>query len=97
VAGAAALGLATGDDTDALSCEAIEEVVTGDANCDLLVNSIDAVLILQYNSGLIDALPCPGGADADGNGGVDTIDAALVLQFHAGLLTRLPPHGAGGR
>ena len=96
VAPASTLGLASGDDLDALSCGAIAESVTGDVTCDLIVNSIDALLIMQYNSDLIGTLPCVGGADVDGNGGVDSVDAALVLQLHAGLLTRLPPHEAGG-
>lgn len=97
VARAAALGLAPNDDIDAVACAAVLEGATGDVNCDGSINSVDAALVLQYNSGLIDALPCLGGADADGNGGVDSVDAALILQFHAGLIARLPPPEAGGR
>jgi len=97
VARAAALGLAPDDEIDAVACDATLEGATGDANCDGSIDSIDASLVLQYNSGLIEALPCMGGADADGNGGVDSVDAALILQFHAGLIARLPPPEAGGR
>jgi alpha-tubulin suppressor-like RCC1 family protein len=56
----------------------------GDANCDGILSSVDAALILQFTAGLLDDLPCNGDANADGR--VDAIDAALVLQFTAGLL-----------
>ena len=61
----------------------------GDANCDGVANSIDALLVLQYVAGLLGSLPCPANADVNG-GGVSAIDAALVLQYVAGLLPSLP-------
>jgi hypothetical protein len=59
--------------------------VPGDANCDGLVNSLDAALVLQYDAGLIHSLTC---ADADYNhdGVVNSLDAALILQKDAGLI-----------
>lgn len=63
----------------------------GDANCDLLVNSIDAALILQAGAALVPDVPCPLEADVNRNGGIDAVDAALVLQYIAGLLAHLPP------
>ncbi len=61
----------------------------GDANCDGLVNAIDAALILQYGAGLLPALPCPQAADANHDASINSIDAALVLQFVAGLIGQL--------
>jgi hypothetical protein len=63
----------------------------GDVDDDGLVNSIDALLILQFNANLITALPNAPSADVDQNSVVGPVDAALILQFVAGLLTQLPP------
>jgi len=63
--------------------------LAGDANCDGGVNSIDALLVLQYVAALLGSLPCPANADVNG-GGVSAIDAALILQYVAGLLPSLP-------
>ncbi|MEX2159161.1 MAG: dockerin type I domain-containing protein [Dehalococcoidia bacterium] len=63
----------------------------GDANCNDVVNAIDAALILQHDAGLLATLACPDEADVDGSGGADARDALLVLQFEAGLITQLPP------
>ncbi len=62
----------------------------GDTDCDGLVNSIDAALILQLSAGLIASLACPAGADVNLDGATNAIDAALVLQFSAGLIPSLP-------
>jgi hypothetical protein len=62
----------------------------GDANCDHIVNSIDATLELQYTAALIHSLPCQGGADVNGDGMVNAIDVTLILQYVAGLLSHLP-------
>lgn len=62
----------------------------GDANCDGLVDSRDAVMILQFFARLSESLPCEDVADANGNGTVGSIDAALILQLDAGLLEVLP-------
>lgn len=65
--------------------------VHGDANCNDVVDSIDAAIILQWNAGLLESLVCAERADTNKNGAVDSIDAALVLQFTAQLLSSLPP------
>jgi hypothetical protein len=52
----------------------------GDVDCDGWVNSIDALLILQYHAALIDSLPCLGSADMGGDGRIDSIDAFWVLK-----------------
>lgn len=63
----------------------------GDVNCDGVVDSVDAALILQFVAGLTSPLPCQGRADVNGDGTISSIDAALVLQAVAGLLGSLPP------
>jgi hypothetical protein len=59
---------------------------TGDANCDGEVNSIDALIVLQYVAELRNSVPCPELADYDGNGRITSVDAALILQDDAGLI-----------
>jgi len=63
----------------------------GDANCSGSVNAIDAAIVLQFDAGLLGAIPCADNADVNQNGTVNTIDAALILQYDAGLLGQLPP------
>ncbi len=65
--------------------------LSGDANCDGMVNSVDAALILQLSAGLIGSVGCPGNADVSGDGLTNAIDAALILQVTAGLIPSLPP------
>ena len=57
----------------------------GDANCDDVTDSIDALYILQFEAGLIPSVPCPDGADVSLDGELTSDDALLILQFHAGL------------
>ncbi|MCH8994911.1 MAG: hypothetical protein IH959_08095 [Chloroflexi bacterium] len=64
-------------------------VLTGDANCNGTVDSIDATIVLQFTAGLLGALACPDGADANGDGDITSVDATLILQFTAGLLDSL--------
>ena len=64
--------------------------LAGDVDCDGVVNSIDAALILQVTAGLLGTLQCPGSADVSEDGNVDSVDAALILQFAARLLDSLP-------
>ena len=59
----------------------------GDANKNDTVDSIDAVLILQFIAGLTDEWP---NSDTNGDGTTNAIDVALILQFTAGFLTGLP-------
>ena len=61
-------------------------MLIGDPNGDGVVNSIDALLILQFNAGLVGSLA---NADANHDGMVNSLDAALVLQFAAGLIPSL--------
>ena len=61
---------------------------SGDVDCDGTVNSIDAALVLQFDRGFIDSLPCPENADVDEDDTLTSIDAALILQLDAGLMDR---------
>lgn len=63
----------------------------GDANCDSIVNPLDAALILQLSAGLIGSLPCPAKGDTNGDGLTNPLDSALVLQLSAGLIDSLAP------
>ncbi|MCH8008255.1 MAG: dockerin type I repeat-containing protein [Chloroflexi bacterium] len=65
-------------------------VLFGDANCDGVVDAIDASLVLQLEAGLISALPCEEKADVNGDGLLNSLDAVLILQFAADLIPQLP-------
>lgn len=54
----------------------------GDVDCDNLVTSIDAALVLQVEAGLVPTLPCQGAADANLDGSIDT----AIFQFVADLI-----------
>lgn len=62
-----------------------QPLLAGDANCGDGVNSIDAVLILQFDAGLLHSVACRDLADVNHDGRVDSRDAALILQYSAGL------------
>lgn len=64
-------------------------VLRGDANCNGVVNAVDAALILQIVAGLIGPPTCSANADVNRDGQINAIDAALVLQYIAGLIGRL--------
>jgi RHS repeat-associated protein len=68
----------------------------GDVGCDGSVNSVDAVLVLQKNAGLLSTLKCQENADVNLDGRISSLDAALILQFDAGLIGQLPPSNVGG-
>lgn len=63
----------------------------GDVNDDGAVNSVDALLILQFDADLISAIANLESGDVNLNGRINAIDAALILQFEAGLIPVLPP------
>lgn len=65
-------------------------VLPPDVDCNGVVNAIDATLVLQLTSRLVDALRCDFLADANGDDLVNSIDAALILQFDAGLIQAFP-------
>lgn len=60
--------------------------LNGDANCDGLVNSIDALIVLQYVARLRSSVPCPALADYNHDGRISAVDAALILQRDARLI-----------
>ena len=62
----------------------------GDVDCNGVVTSIDAALILQKVVGFVNALPCEEAADVNGDGFITSIDALLTLQYVAGFLHTLP-------
>jgi hypothetical protein len=55
------------------------------------VNSVDALLVVQFDAELLDHLSNAPSADVNENGIVNSVDAALILQFTAGLIHSLPP------
>ncbi len=69
------------------SPEPTQEPLLGDADCNGAVNSRDALLVLQFEAGLIDSLPCMDLADVNEDGRIDSIDAGLIKQIDAGLLS----------
>ena len=62
---------------------------TGDADCSGRIDAIDAAAMLQWDAGLVLALPCWRAADANNDLAVDSLDALLVLQQEAALIDRL--------
>lgn len=67
----------------------------GDANCDGVVTSLDAVFVLQYDAGLLEKAPCQVQADASFDGVVNSLDAAIILQREARLLSECAPGQTG--
>ncbi len=66
-------------------------VIIGDVDCSRAVNSLDAILILQFGAGLITGLLCVEGGDANLDGRINVLDATLILQLEGGLISSLPP------
>jgi hypothetical protein len=64
----------------------------GDVNLDHDVNSIDALLILQVEAGLIPRPMPPANTNADVNrdDAINALDALLIEQYIAGLIPHLP-------
>lgn len=64
--------------------------VHGDANCDRLVGSVDALAVLRWAAGLAAEAACLDQADANCDGALHAVDALLILRFVAGLPNALP-------
>jgi PKD repeat protein len=63
----------------------------GDVNRDGAVDSLDALLILQFSVGLISENDlAKDRADVNGDGGIDSLDALLILQKSVGLISDFP-------
>ena len=71
-----------------ISCSASSSPppLSGDADCNGRVDSRDALLVLQFEVGLLSSLPCPDLADVNRDGRIDSIDAGLIKQIDAGLI-----------
>jgi hypothetical protein len=82
----------TVDAADALLISCV--LPPADVNRDGAVDSLDALITLQYLAGLLDPAPDTGRMDANGDGSVNAIDVTLVLQFDAGLINVIPRSGA---
>jgi alpha-tubulin suppressor-like RCC1 family protein len=64
--------------------------VRGDVSCNRQADSVDALLILQDDAGIIASLPCPENGDVNHSGSINAVDAQLILQYTAGLIPALP-------
>ena len=65
--------------------------ILGDANCDGLVDSDDAAMILKYDVSMVDETFLDlAVADVNGDGVVDSDDASLILKYDVGLIEELP-------
>lgn len=63
----------------------------GDTDGNRNIDFFDAMLVLQYVTGLVDetALDTKA-ADVDGSGAIDVFDGMYILQYFAGLIEKLP-------
>ncbi len=66
------------------------KLLLGDVNLDTFINSIDALLILQFDARMLVTLPHASNAEVFCDDVVNAVDAALILQFDANFLTALP-------
>jgi len=66
----------------------LDLMVQGDADCDFLVDSRDALLALQVEAALLASVPCHGDADRDHD--IDVFDARYILEFAAHITNALP-------
>jgi hypothetical protein len=86
-----------GDGTTRRSSTPVDVVATapypvGDVNCDGAVNSVDALLVLQWSASLLapEGLSCELNADANLDGNVNAVDSTIILQYIADLIHSLP-------
>ncbi len=63
----------------------------GDVNCSGNVDSIDALLVLQYAAGMPVLVCEQSHSDVNWDGAVNALDAALILQVEAGVIPEFPP------
>ncbi len=63
----------------------------GDADCNSLINSIDALFALRFAAGLPVSGQCVPNADVNCSGNINSVDALLILRFAASLSVNLPP------
>ncbi len=76
---------------NAMIIEYVSNGILGDADMDGDVDNIDAMLILQYYTGVItDEDVNLGVCDVDGNGAINNVDAMLVLQYYTKEITAFP-------
>jgi hypothetical protein len=61
-----------------------------------VVDSIDALLVLQLVAALVSELPCGEVADVNGDGLITALDALLILQLQADLIDALPAADGAG-
>ena len=67
-----------------------EDDLKGDADGSGEVDYLDAMIVLQYHTGIVDddALDLTA-CDVDGSGEVDYLDAMMILQYHTGVIPEL--------
>ena len=71
--------------------KALLGVLLGDADGNGVINTLDAMLILQYYTGAAtDNDIVLAACDLDGNGVINTVDAMLVLQYYTGAIEKFP-------
>ena len=66
------------------------EMKLGDVDCNLQIDSVDALHVLRKVARLAPSLPCEEAADVDGNDSIDVVDALHILRFTAGLIDHFP-------
>ena len=72
---------------DDVTYSGVYNIADGDVNCDGVVDSLDALLIMRYSMGLVDetALDLARG-DVNGDGVVASLDALIVMRTSMGLI-----------
>jgi hypothetical protein len=70
----------------------VEEIgLLGDADSNGVVNTLDALLVLQYYTEVVGAADLDlGVADVDGNGVINHVDSMLILQYYTEVIEVFP-------